>query len=358
MQQIDIDTDDQKSRIFIDSGSIERAGILVETRSYGSVFVIVDKTVESLILDKLMKTLPSNTQHFAVPSGEKAKHIGTVQDIWKAMHEAGCDRKSLVINLGGGVLCDIGGFAASTYMRGVDFVHVPTTLLAQVDASIGGKTSVNFDGVKNLVGTFSQPVAVVIDPAVLTTLPPREFVAGFGEIIKHGLITGRDYLAQATKKLPLDFTAEELESIIEHSCRIKADIVGDDSKESGMRKAVNFGHTVGHAVEALSLEAKHPLLHGEAVAIGMVVEVELSHRSGMLSEADVQLVRQSVTKAGLPAVVPKLSTDRIMKIMRSDKKNQAGSIRFTLLESIGKAVYDQEVNPEIVRQVIEETMEQ
>lgn len=357
MQQIDITTTDGKaSRIFIGTHAFEQAGELCNVHEYSKVFVLTDDTVGALLLEKILKVLPEATEYLSIPPGEKAKNISTVQDIWKTLHRAGCDRKSLVINLGGGVVCDMGGFAASTYMRGMEFVNVPTTLLAQIDASVGGKTGIDFDGVKNLIGTFDQPQAVIIDPMTLQTLPTRAFIAGFGEIIKHGLINDRAYLQQVTEKSPSQFTPDELGDIIAGSCRIKAEIVRRDEKEGGLRKILNFGHTVGHAIEALSLETDEPLLHGEAIAIGMVVEAALSERKGLLSTDDVAQVEQYIKNASLPVIVPSFPLDRLIQLMGSDKKNQAGSIRFTLLKTLGEAVYDQEVAPDVVREVLASRM--
>ncbi len=359
MQHIELKTtpNHEESHLFIGAHSLEQISTLCDLAAYSRVFVLSDKTVAPLCLDKLLHALPADTVHFLVPAGESAKTIDTVQSIWKAMHAADCDRKTVVINLGGGVICDIGGFAASTYMRGVDFVHVPTTLLAQVDASVGGKTGIDFDGIKNLIGTFIQPRAIIIDPLTLETLPEREFVAGFGEIIKHGLISSRTYLEQVTKKTPLEYSAAELEEIIARSCRIKADVVRHDTLEGGLRQTVNFGHTVGHAIEALSLETSQPLLHGEAIAIGMVIEADLSYRKGLLSATDAGLVGEYFHHAGLPVVLPNLSVSKLLKLMRSDKKNRAGSLRFTLLTALGQAEYGHEVSPELIEEVLKEHLQ-
>jgi 3-dehydroquinate synthase len=277
----------------------------------------------------------------AVSSGEQAKQIETVQSIWKALHKNGCDRKSLLINLGGGAICDVGGFAASTFMRGIDFMNIPTTLLAQVDASMGGKTGIDFEGVKNLVGTFSRPIKTIIDVDLLKTLPAREFIAGFAEIIKHGLIADVEYFRMVTSKHPLQFTRSEMIKIIARSREIKSAIVTSDPKEKGARKLLNFGHTVGHAIESLSLDTERPLLHGEAVAIGMVAEAEISESVGYICSADVELIRRVIEHAGLPTSVRNFSTKDIERKMRSDKKNEGGVINFTLLKKIGKAVINQ-----------------
>lgn len=344
----------QKSSVIIAAGSFGKIADLFDFKAYTKLFVVTDEIVAPLWLDALPGALTQKAEHLVLPAGEQAKHIGSVQKIWTALREAGCDRKSLVINLGGGVICDMGGFAASTYMRGIDFINIPTTLLAQVDASVGGKTGIDYDGVKNLIGTFNQPKAVVIDPEVLKTLPKREFVAGFGEIIKHGIITGRLYLQKVTAKQPLDYSSNELADIVAESCHIKADVVSQDTEESGLRQILNFGHTVGHAVESLSLETDKPLLHGEAVAIGMVVEADISRRLGLLAGETSNHLRKLIHEAGLPTGIPPFTDDQLLDRMMADKKNKAGSVRFTLLQDIGKPVYGQSADKATLLAAIKE----
>jgi len=344
-------------RVFVGAGLLAQAGTLLEVDRYSKVFVVTDEHMEKLALPKLQAALPEGHDYVAVPPGEAGKTIGTVERIWQAMRAAGCDRHSLVLILGGGVTGDMGAFAASTYMRGVAFAHLPTTLLAQVDSSIGGKTGVDFDGLKNLVGTFAQAVAVVSDTDLLATLPKRELRAGFGEMLKHGLISDADYFAQLTKKRPEDYTAAELELFIAKSVRIKAGVVEADETEGGRRKLMNFGHTVGHAIEALSWDTGHPLLHGEAVAIGLVVEADLSRRQGFITAADVACVQQAVELAGLPGAVPDLAMADIMTKMRGDKKDERGVIMFDLLAGIGRAVYGQVIDDAVVEEVLKRHME-
>ena len=341
--------------IYIGAGALEQISELHDVRRYSNVFVITDETVKPL-LGRLLASLPGKTASIVLPAGEPHKHIETVQKIWNAMHTAGCDRKSLVINLGGGVIGDIGGFAASTYMRGVDFLNVPTTLLAQVDSSVGGKTGFNFARVKNLIGTFDQPAAVIIDPQVLAGLPRRQLLAGFAEIIKHGLIRDAEYLKQVTAKPPAKFTADELADIIAGSCRIKAAVVEADEAESGERKLLNFGHSVGHAVEALSHASDSPLVHGEAISIGMAVEADISERAGLLPAGGAAEVKQLLAASGLPTTPPALPVDAILDKMRSDKKNEAGRLNLTLLRSLGEAVYNQPVDETIVTAALQAAM--
>lgn len=343
--------------VFIGAGILEKIADLYDFESYSNLFVVTDETVEPLFLDDLAGALPGDTASIVLPAGEQYKNIETVQMIWMAMQAAGCDRKSLVINLGGGVVCDLGGFAASTYMRGVDFLNVPTTLLAQVDASVGGKTGFNFAGVKNLVGSFNQPMAVIIDPQTLSKLPEREFIAGFGEIVKHGLVTDAAYFDEVAACQPLKLTASELEGVIAKSCRIKQQIVEADVNESAARRLVNFGHTIGHAIEALSLETDSPLLHGEAVSVGMLAEARISEYSGTLKSEDVNKVKEALVKVGLPVTVSGFSVEDILDRMQSDKKNENGMLNFTLLDGIGRARYNQTADREVVIKAVKTVLE-
>lgn len=336
--------------IFIGTDTIIQLPGLVNLNKYSNIFTIIDPAVEKHLTNRIERSLNRKINKIEVAAGEKNKNIETVQKIWKALKEFGCDRKSLVINIGGGVVGDMGGFAASTFMRGVDFLQIPTTLLAQVDASVGGKVGINFSGIKNLIGTFQQPVAVIIDVNALSTLPPREFISGFAEIIKHGLIADKRYFQLVTGKKPLEFSTEELVKIIERSCKIKANIISADEKEGGPRKKLNFGHTIGHAVESLSQETTHPLLHGEAIGIGMIAEGRISKDIGLLSSKDYQIMEQSLINAGLP-VSCNLPVDRILEKIISDKKTEKGETKWTLLKGIGQAVYDQQVDLSIIRKV-------
>ena len=332
--------------IHIGKRIFERIGTLFDFHKYSKTFVITDQNIEPLFLKRIMKSLPIPNAFIVMVPGEKEKNIESVSKIWTAMHEAQCDRKSLVINIGGGVVCDMGGFAASTYMRGVDFIHIPTTLLAQVDASIGGKTGIDFSGVKNLIGTFNQPVGVIIDTQTLATLPKREFLSGFAEIIKHGLIKSEEYFELVTAKYPSKFTQSEMIDIVAKSIEIKAAIVQSDETESNVRKLLNFGHTIGHAIEALGLESSTPLLHGEAISIGMLVEARISHLANLLSISDLEKIEEALTTAELPVSSTGINIDKVLKKIKSDKKNEKGKVNLTLLRGIGDALYNQNV-PEI-----------
>lgn len=332
------------NRIMGTIGSIFNLGI------YTRIFVVTDEHVAKLHLDALRVGIPKQSEIFVLPAGEKEKNLASLEKILKSMHAAGCDRQTLVINLGGGVVSDIGGFAASIYMRGVDVLNIPTTLLSMTDAAIGGKNGINFHGVKNLIGTIRHPIGVVIDTALLTTLPKRQLSSGFAEIIKHGLIRDKSFFQLVTSKKPEKFTSNELGKIITRSCKIKAAIVASDEKEQDQRKLLNFGHTVGHAAEALSLETKKPMLHGEAISFGMIVETKISQLLGLLSQEDCDQVIGKLR--GSPIHV---HASKLLKKIQLDKKKHGNLVQWTLLDRIGHGVINQTVDDDIVKKSYENT---
>ena len=342
--------------IIVGTGILDKLTELTAGR-YSTTFIVTDTNVAPHWLSKLQAALPGSA-HLVLPAGEQHKTVDSLAAIWAALHRAGCDRKSVVVALGGGVIGDIAGLAAATYMRGVDCIQVPTSLLAQIDSSIGGKTGIDHDGIKNLVGVFRQPAAVVLDTETLGTLPDREFTAGFAEIIKHGVIKDRGYFDQVTSKTPRAFNAAEMENIITGSCRIKAGIVQHDPTEAGLRKLLNFGHTIGHAVEALSLETDTPLLHGEAVSIGMAIEAELACRMRLLDEAAVGHIRQALEAAALPTRCPRLPVSAILSRLRADKKNEYGRVQLSLPDAIGHALWNQTVDETAIAAALKAGMEQ
>jgi 3-dehydroquinate synthase len=342
--------------VLIGNGLLGRLSELMEVGRYTKTMLVAGEHVDQHYGDVLRGAL-SEAEVMVLPAGEEGKNIDTVQTLWAAMRDADLDRRSLVVLAGGGVLGDMGAFAAATYMRGVAFAHVPTTLVAQADSSIGGKTGVDFGGLKNFVGAFAQPKVVIADTAVLATLPPRELNAGFGELLKHGLTRDAEYFHELSLKAPGEYSADEMAIFIEKSVSLKVAVVQRDTTEAGERKLLNFGHTVGHAVEALSWDTDHPLLHGEAVAIGMVAEAELSQRKGYLDEAEVERVRQAIIGAGLPARIPYQPLPKLLEKMHLDKKDAGGKIEFVLLEGIGRALYDQTIDETDVAEVLEQNME-
>jgi len=321
--------------IFIGTGLIGHINNLIPLKDYSSAVIVTDENIPAVFIDTL-KDLPIRNGVIRIPAGELNKSLDNVQKIWFKLHKIGCDRKSLIINIGGGIVGDVGGFAASTYMRGIDFMQIPTTLIAQADAGIGGKNGINFDGVKNLIGLIRQPIGVVMDIDTLKTLPPREFVSGFGEIIKHGLIGDPKLYRFAVSKKPVEFTKKELVWLVERSCELKAAIVSHDETEKGMRKLLNFGHTLGHALEALSLRSRHPLNHGEAVCLGMITESYISYRMGLLALKEFNDIERKIKSLDLFRPIDNISDLDVLRVIKSDKKSKQGIVRWTLLTKIGK----------------------
>lgn len=328
-------------KVYIGSGILKNISDIIDMALYSKVVVITDEKIPSGLLSHLEKII--------IPSGENNKNIETVKLIWKKMLELGCDRKTLVINLGGGVIGDMGGFAASCYMRGVKFLQVPTTLLSSVDASVGGKVGMDFESVKNLIGLFNQPIGVIVDVGTFESLPNREFISGFGEIIKHGIIADHEYFKKVTSKKPREFSKEELIEIIKRSCEIKAQIISEDEKEAGNRQLLNFGHTIGHAIEGCSLETNDPLLHGEAVSIGMIAEAKVSEELGLIDESAVIKIKEALKNAGLPTAYLVEDFEKFYKLLSSDKKAESGKIKWTLLKGFGEGVINQEVSEDVIK---------
>jgi len=277
----------------------------------------------------------SRDEPVLIPDGERFKQLSTVSKIYDALLRMGADRSTTIVAIGGGVVGDTAGFAAATYLRGVPVAQVPTTLLAQVDSAIGGKVGVNHPLGKNLIGAFHQPIAVVVDPAVLSTLPRREFRAGLYEVVKYGMIASRDLFAQIAANLPAIFARDPgaLVPIIAESCRIKAAIVEQDERESGPRRALNFGHTVGHALEAVTKYKR--FLHGEAVAYGMMAAAALGVARGVLTEDDRSALRALITQMGPLPPVGDLSAGQALEAVSRDKKVIAGTLHFVLPTGIG-----------------------
>lgn len=321
---------------------------------YSTIAVVIEEKLIDPILPKILASLPEEkTAVIPLEAGEENKGMEQVAVLWAAFLEAGLDRRSLIFNVGGGVATDLSGFAASTFMRGVDFIQVPTTLLAQVDASLGGKVGVNFAGIKNLVGSFNQPRAVVIDVKTLDTLPLRQYLSGFAEIIKHGLINDAEFFAVLEDCADVTLDDESLVKIISRSCQIKASIVEKDEKEGGLRKLLNFGHTIGHAIESYSHEIGQPLLHGEAISIGMVAESRISCLAGMISDAACQRIEDTLVRYQLPIRIPfEVENESLLAKMRLDKKNIAGVMKWTLLNSIGSGVYDQHISATVLNNAL------
>ncbi len=302
-------------------------------------------------LSKLISSIEVITK--SIPSGETHKNIHTCIDLWNFLSTNNIDRNALLINLGGGVITDIGGFVASTYLRGIHYINIPTTLLSMVDASIGGKTGIDLGLLKNQVGLIINPKMVVIDPFYLNTLPTVEFHSGVAEILKHGLIHSEDYWKKVTGK-PIKIN-NLVDDIIYESIQIKKEIVEKDPMEKGLRKALNYGHTLGHAIETYSLSGKSikPLLHGEAVAIGLVLETYLSHLIYGFPKQILEELSASYTEYYNKINFDKEAIDEILPLMKFDKKNKNGKINFVFLEAIGKPKFDCHTDNDLIYKAFE-----
>tara|TARA_B100001741_G_scaffold278669_1_gene250810 strand:- start:5594 stop:6583 length:990 start_codon:yes stop_codon:yes gene_type:complete len=301
----------------------------LEVSSYSKIAILLDENIKRDCLDKLPKI--ENSLIIEIPSGEENKNISTCIIIWEKLTQNQFDRNSLLINLGGGVIGDIGGFCASTYKRGIDFIQIPTTLLAMVDASVGGKVGLDFKDLKNQIGVFNNPKSVMINPEFLQTLPENELKSGFAEVVKYALIADKD-LWNKINSVPFENLV--LEEIIATSVEIKNNIVLSDPLEKDERKKLNFGHTYGHAIESYYLEKGTPILHGEAVFIGMILEVELSS----ISEEIKQEIKNFILSNFSLPFTPKKSD--ILSNLANDKKNKEGKINFSLLNKLGDGSID------------------
>jgi shikimate kinase/3-dehydroquinate synthase len=336
---IDVELGDRSYPILIGRGLLDNPALLAHhIGGSGKVAIVTNTTVAPLYLDKVAAPLRAAGREIVeivLPDGEEFKNWHSLNLVYDALLAHKCDRKTTLVALGGGVIGDLTGFAASSYMRGVPFVQIPTTLLAQVDSSVGGKTGINHPLGKNMIGAFYQPRAVIADTATLATLPARELSAGLAEVIKHGAILDAGFFdwieANIGQLVARDHDA--LAHAIARSCEIKADVVKRDEREGGLRAVLNFGHTFGHAIE--SGMGYGVWLHGEAVGCGMVMAADLSQRLGLVDAAAVLRVRTLVGAAGLPVVAPDLGTERWIELMEVDKKNEGGAIKFILLKPLG-----------------------
>ncbi len=333
--------------IFIGKADPELSQIISQD-NYSKIAILVDENTRQHCLPVLLKNIEIEHSIIEIPAGEQHKNLSSCRHIWEEMMLQGMDRHSLLLNLGGGVIGDMGGFCAATYMRGIDFVQIPTTLLAQVDASIGGKLGIDFNLVKNSIGLFKNPKAVFVNPVFLQTLPESEIWSGFAEVFKHALIADADLWHDLQKVTSL--SALDWQPLLARSLRIKKQVVEIDPYEKGLRKALNFGHTIGHAVESFSFSADKPLLHGEAVAIGIVCESWLSNKEGGLSQKSLEQIAAFVKKRYPSFSFQEKDFPRIMEFMKKDKKNRDGRINFTFIPEVGKVEWDQYCEEEIIRE--------
>lgn len=356
MQQLTVDLGERSYPIYIGSELLQKTDLFAAHISSRRVAIVCNETVAPLYLDRVKRALAENEQTVIVlPDGEQHKHWETLQLIFDGLLADRHDRKTTLIALGGGVIGDMVGFAAACYQRGVNFIQVPTTLLSQVDSSVGGKTGINHPLGKNMIGAFYQPQAVVIDTATLATLPPRELSAGLAEVIKYGLIYDADFLTWLEQNMQRLMSLDEqaLSYAIERSCAIKAEVVAQDEREAGLRAILNLGHTFGHAIE--TEQGYGEWLHGEAVAAGMVMALQMSCLLGNISDVDVQRGIRLIRQAGLPVVPPAtMSVADFLQHMAVDKKNVDGKIRLVLLEQLGRAVVTSDYPANVLQQCLSE----
>jgi 3-dehydroquinate synthase len=352
---VQIALEERSYGIDIGVGLLGRSASFAGLPGAHDVVIVSNSTVAPLYAQPLRGALLAHYPRvhcLELPDGEHFKDWVHLNLIFDFLLSHACDRRTILFALGGGVVGDMTGFAAASYMRGVPFVQVPTTLLAQVDSSVGGKTGINHPAGKNMIGAFHQPLRVVADLDVLRTLPPREIAAGLAEIIKYGPIADDEFFVWLEANLDalkaLDPAA--LAYAVKRSCEIKAWVVGQDERESGLRAILNFGHTFGHAIEAGLGYGEW--LHGEAVGCGMIMAADLSARVGLISNDYVERIRQLVHRAGLPVRAPAWSPERYLDLMRSDKKAEAGAVRFVLIDAPGRAGLHR-VKDELVEQVIQ-----
>jgi len=355
MRTLSVELGERSYPIHIGSGLLADGGALREALGADRAAVITNDVVAPLYLDRLLAAVGADrATPIILPDGERHKTLATAAGIYDQLMAGAFDRKSVLIALGGGVVGDIAGFAAATWLRGVRHIQIPTTLLAQVDSSVGGKTGVNHPLGKNMIGAFHQPDCVIADMAVLKTLPKREVRAGLAEVLKYGLIDDAeffDWLAGRARGL-LALEDGLLAEAVARCCRAKADIVARDERESGVRALLNLGHTFAHAIEAAT--GYGVWLHGEAVATGMVMAADLSRRLGWLEADQARRIRDVLeTDFGMPVIPPAdISTDRFLELMASDKKVERGRIRFVLLRGLGRAVIVDSVDPAVLAQTL------
>jgi 3-dehydroquinate synthase len=358
MDTVTVSLGERSYPIHIGERLLDRAELVLPLLPRRKVAVVTNTTVAPIYLARFAGALQAEgvaTVPVILPDGEAYKTNATLNLIFDALLAARCDRKTTVIALGGGVIGDLAGFAAAVYLRGVPFIQVPTTLLAQVDSSVGGKTGINHPLGKNMIGAFYQPRLVLADYGTLSTLPERELTAGIAEIIKYGLIRDRSFFGW------LEANVDRLKALepgalavaIRRSCEAKAEVVSADEREAGVRALLNLGHTFGHAIEAGLGYGQW--LHGEAVAAGTMLAAELSRRLGLLDERDVVRIRDLYQRAGLPVAAPALGAQRYLELMEVDKKAEGDRVRFVLLKSIGTAFVSGDVPASVLHDLLSDT---
>ncbi|MEM8521244.1 3-dehydroquinate synthase [Flavobacterium sp. PL12] len=336
--------------IHFNEKAYEALNLHINENKYSNLFIIVDSNTNEFCLPHFLPFLETDLtiEIIEFEAGEINKSIETCVQVWNVLTELGADRKTLIINLGGGVVTDLGGFVASTFKRGVDFIHIPTTLLSMVDASVGGKNGVDLGNLKNQIGVINVPTMVLIDTQYLETVPQNEMRSGLAEMLKHGLIYDKEYWEQFLDLKALDFA--DFDQLIYRSVEIKNEIVTQDPTEKNIRKALNFGHTLGHAIESYFLENedKTTLLHGEAIAAGMILESYISMTKELINENEYSEIKSSLKSIYEDIVFDENDIEPILDLLIHDKKNEYGNIQFALIEGIGKIKINQSVENELI----------
>jgi 3-dehydroquinate synthase len=336
--------------IYFNKIGYEALNSYINDSQYSNIFIIVDSNTNEYCLSKFLPYLATDLtlEIIEFEAGEPNKNIETCVELWNVLTELGADRKSLIINLGGGVVTDLGGFVASTFKRGVDFIHIPTTLLSMVDASVGGKTGVDLGNLKNQIGVINVPKMVLIDTDYLETLSKKEMRSGLAEMLKHGLIYDKEYWEKFLDLKAMDFA--DFDELIYRSVAIKNEIVMQDPTEKNIRKALNFGHTLGHAIESYFLENddKINLLHGEAIAIGMILESYISLEKDLISTAEYNQIKMAIKTIYDDVIFEENDIEPILELLIHDKKNEYGNIQFALIDGIGKIKINQSVENELI----------
>jgi len=357
MKTINIQFDERTYPIYIGEGLISDYELISQHLPHNKIAIVTNDFVADIYLAPLINSLSPHKEVISIilPDGEKHKNTDSLNTIYSELLKNKADRNTTLIALGGGVIGDITGFAAATYMRGINFIQMPTTLLSQVDSSVGGKTGINHPQGKNMIGAFYQPKCVITDVNVLKTLPSRELSAGLAEVIKYGLIKDIKFFEWLETNIQslIEMNPEYLTEAILRSCQNKADVVEADEFESGIRAILNLGHTFGHAIEVA--QGYGNWLHGEAVGVGMIMAAKLSQAMGWLSELDIERIISLIKYAGLPTMPPSISVDKYIELMMLDKKTKDGKINLVLQKSMGEAVLSDSYDPIKLRQILEQS---
>jgi 3-dehydroquinate synthase len=334
--------------IYFNQEGYQMLNAWISDSNYSKLFLFVDEHTNEYCLPKVLPKLEVEIpiEIIEIEAGEEMKTISTCVEIWSILSDLGADRKSAVINLGGGVITDIGGFVAATFKRGIDFINIPTSLLGMVDASIGGKNGVDLGNLKNQIGVIIPPKLVLIDTDFLETLPQNQMKSGLAEMLKHGLIYDKNYWLQFKNLNELNF--DDFDTLIHRSIEIKNEIVSQDPTENGIRKALNFGHTLGHAIESHFLDTSTPLLHGEAVAIGMILESYISKEKKLISEEDYYEIKNTLLAIYEKPIFSKKDQESIINLLIHDKKNEYGKVQFALIQNIGAIILNQSSDNELI----------